>query len=223
MPPAVGAAPHVVVPPGIGPSRAGRRSARCILSAGPGPAMDMRRSPLQAHRPPRPQVRGTPAPASCWLRVRGGNGAAQPATRTPWRPHLQQATGGGASSRSLAPSVRSISGGRKPPRPTTSTPSKKQRQSFVAPLPPTDGSSRWRPASTKYRRRPASTSRRCSRRLPALARDQQSKLHEGPDAKHLRAGRPTISTTVRGRSKHLLNTSTRLQGHRGRLQCTQPL
>ena len=51
------------------------------------------------------------------------------------RRHLQQATGGGASLRNLAPPARSISGGRKPPRPTTSTPSKKQRQSFVAPLP----------------------------------------------------------------------------------------
>ena len=48
-------------------------------------------------------------------------------------------------------------------------------------------------------------------------RDQQSKHHEGPNAKHLRAGR------LRGYSKHLLNTSTRLRGHRGRLQCTQPL
>jgi len=48
-------------------------------------------------------------------------------------------------------------------------------------------------------------------------RDQQSKHHEGPNAKHLQAGR------LRGYSKHLLNTSTRLQGHRGRLQCTQPL
>ncbi|XP_039851448.1 vegetative cell wall protein gp1-like [Panicum virgatum] len=51
------------------------------------------------------------------------------------RRHLQQATSGGASSRNLAPPARSISGGRKPPRPTTSTPSKKQRPSFVAPLP----------------------------------------------------------------------------------------
>ena len=66
---------------------------------------------------------------------------------------------------------------------------------------------RWQPASTKYRRRPASTSRRW---LP-------SKHHEGPDAKHLRASR------LRGHSKHLLNTSTRLRGHRGRHQCTQPL
>jgi len=49
--------------------------------------------------------------------------------------HLQLATSGGVSSRNLAPPARSISGGRKPPRPTTSTPSKKQRQSFVDPLP----------------------------------------------------------------------------------------
>ena len=42
------AAPHVVVTPGIGPSRAGQRSALCILSTGPGPAADTRRSPLPA-------------------------------------------------------------------------------------------------------------------------------------------------------------------------------
>jgi len=63
------------------------------------------------------------------------------------RRHLQQATGGGASLRNLAPPARSISGGRKPPRPTTSTPSKKQRQSFVAPLPRPSGGSLHQPST----------------------------------------------------------------------------
>ena len=51
------------------------------------------------------------------------------------RRHLQQATGGGSSSRNVALPARSISSGHKPPRLTTSTASKKQRQSFVASLP----------------------------------------------------------------------------------------
>ncbi|XP_039788016.1 uncharacterized protein LOC120654519 [Panicum virgatum] len=150
----------------------------------------------RCHRPPSPRGRGTPAPASCRLRARGGDGAAP--RREPLRRRLGQVVlhAGHRHQRRGRHGETSSAAGyqrrgeleelgaagplhlRRPQAfsaddlyPIQETTSVLRRSASR-----TDGSSRWGPASTKYRRRPASTSRRRSRRLPALARIEQKKL-----------------------------------------------